>query len=171
MPQSPAKPSCMVSSNTSDAIQQSCSRPGPPKDAWQFKQSKKCIELTLALTLPPLLLTILPFAHPRFTTRSSSLGERVPARLCLDAVVRRPYLIRESMSNSTCPTIWADLRRESTVGYIWALSLLALKPYSSGPLYPPLPALLAPSCTFCLPPLAPTRSSLYTFLTTTSVPI
>jgi hypothetical protein len=55
------------------------------------------------------------FVHTRLTTRLPSMGERLLARLYLDAVVRRPHLIRELRPNSTSPKMWADLRSESMI--------------------------------------------------------
>jgi hypothetical protein len=71
--------------------------------AWRLKQSKNDIELTLALTSPPLLYPPLSFSRTR---SSPSVTQASPAAdpgwvsywrvFYLDVVVRGPYLTRES---------------------------------------------------------------------------
>jgi hypothetical protein len=122
---------------------------------WQEKQSKKCIELTLALTSPP-PHPLLTLAHPRLTTHSPSTHPR-RARICWRVPTLTPSsivqnLIREAISNSTRPAMWADPHPWPAIGYIWALALPALNQRSSVPLPPVSPVSTATSCSFCLPP-------------------
>ena len=66
------------------------------------QRRRRCFYLPLQ-SLHRFVHPLLSFAHPRLTTRSLSMGERLVARL--DAIVHHPILIRGSMSDPICPTI------------------------------------------------------------------
>ena len=132
------------------------------------------------LTSPPPLL---PLLTPSLTRSSPSRTHASPpthprrARICWRVPASTPSpvvqnLIREAMSNSTPPAMWADLQQWPATGYIWALSLPALNSRYSTPLPPVSPASIATSCPFCLPPLDWPRagSSLHTYLAPTLCP-